>query len=443
MKTKLLFLFLICSALAYSQFNVSENFDSSAILPPNWGTQNFGLSTGSVGCSSTNSARATIFGSSSIATLTTPSYTSDGNNIKVAIKFRGMNFSSFAGQVNIAYEINNSNSWVPLNSSNIIQSVCLSLSGYIATDVVAAGATVRFRFTAVRTAGQVDIIFDDFTAAQQTPELVSEYTFNNTRNNTVGTAPFSATDNSFGIDRNAQVNSALITNNVATAPVSNLPLTNSPRTISLWFRNINGAQTINIFKYGGNVQNQTFGCYLFNGLLHFQGFANDTNINVPASSAWNHLVVTYNRTVVKMYLNGAQIGTNITFPANTTTSIFTIGAPPSGSGINVIYYDDLKIYSDALKQADIVSLYNNNTLSYENFDKASLEVVVYPNPATNLLNIETPSEIKSVEVYNIQGQKVLSASQKQINLSNLQSGVYVVIVEDFNNNITHKKIVKK
>ncbi len=56
----------------------------------------------------------------------------------------------------------------------------------------------------------------------------------------------------------------------------------------------------------------------------------------------------------------------------------------------------------------------------------------YPNPVTNVLNLSYSSEITSVEVFNMLGQKVLvkelNVAQGQIDMSNLNSGNYLVKV---------------
>ncbi|MQP23481.1 T9SS type A sorting domain-containing protein, partial [Flavobacterium sp. LMO8] len=105
--------------------------------------------------------------------------------------------------------------------------------------------------------------------------------------------------------------------------------------------------------------------------------------------------------------------------------------------------DDLKIYNYALNATEISSLYTNNTLSTSDFSQNNLEVALYPNPVNDILNIETALELQSVEIYNIQGQKVLSSNQKQINVSDLAAGMYMVRIQDIDNNIATKKIVIK
>ena len=68
---------------------------------------------------------------------------------------------------------------------------------------------------------------------------------------------------------------------------------------------------------------------------------------------------------------------------------------------------------------------------------------MYPNPATDVLNIAIENELKSVEIYNIQGQKVLSSNQKQINVPGLSNGMYMVRVEDENGSASTQKLIKK
>ena len=53
------------------------------------------------------------------------------------------------------------------------------------------------------------------------------------------------------------------------------------------------------------------------------------------------------------------------------------------------------------------------------------------------------TEIKSVEIYNLQGQKIKTALSKQVNVSDLSAGIYMVRMEDTNNAVETKKIVKQ
>jgi alpha-tubulin suppressor-like RCC1 family protein len=83
------------------------------------------------------------------------------------------------------------------------------------------------------------------------------------------------------------------------------------------------------------------------------------------------------------------------------------------------------------------------TLGTNDFSQNNLKVSLYPNPASNVLNIEMDTELKLVEVYNLQGQKVKSSSSRNIHVSDLSSGIYMVRVEDENGSISIQKLIKE
>jgi Secretion system C-terminal sorting domain/Ig-like domain CHU_C associated len=87
--------------------------------------------------------------------------------------------------------------------------------------------------------------------------------------------------------------------------------------------------------------------------------------------------------------------------------------------------------------------FRTSTLSTNDFDAKNLQFNIYPNPAINVVNIEVASELKSVEVYSLQGQKIKSTSSKELNVSDLSSGVYMIRVEDTNGAIATKRLLKK
>ena len=53
------------------------------------------------------------------------------------------------------------------------------------------------------------------------------------------------------------------------------------------------------------------------------------------------------------------------------------------------------------------------------------------------------NKVKSIEIYNIQGQKVKAANQKQINVSDLEAGMYMIKIQDTDNAVSTKKFVKQ
>lgn len=131
-------------------------------------------------------------------------------------------------------------------------------------------------------------------------------------------------------------------------------------------------------------------------------------------------------------------GTNYDVKLNNTFSgqTFTVSLPTGKSVINVVF--------DPNK--DIISRNSTATLSSSNFNIESA-TRVYPNPMNingdNILSIDLPdtTELQKVTFYNILGQKTLESTQKQINVSQLSSGVYNLILETSSGSF-HKKMIK-
>ena len=80
-------------------------------------------------------------------------------------------------------------------------------------------------------------------------------------------------------------------------------------------------------------------------------------------------------------------------------------------------------------------------LSSEDFNSNNLKAKIYPNPVKDILNIHIENEIKSVEIYSLQGQRVLTSSNKNVNVSSLLKGIYLVRIEDENSDVATQKLI--
>ncbi|RSK39311.1 T9SS type A sorting domain-containing protein [Mangrovimonas spongiae] len=85
-----------------------------------------------------------------------------------------------------------------------------------------------------------------------------------------------------------------------------------------------------------------------------------------------------------------------------------------------------------------------STLSNNSANKTNNEFVVYPNPTTHMLYIQTNLKQFSYELYNIQGQKIMASKQavNTINTSQLATGVYVLKLNS-GNKTQSIKVIKK
>ncbi|MBO4232109.1 MAG: T9SS type A sorting domain-containing protein, partial [Bacteroidales bacterium] len=67
---------------------------------------------------------------------------------------------------------------------------------------------------------------------------------------------------------------------------------------------------------------------------------------------------------------------------------------------------------------------------------------LYPNPATEILNIQA-NDVKNIEIVNILGQTVITTNVQTINVANLTNGVYFVRVNFNSGTVSTQKFVKE
>lgn len=308
---------------------------------------------------------------------------------------------------------------------------------------LASNTQYFYQVVATNTIGETSSAIQSF----RTSGSLAEYTFDGTYNNVNNHTPFSTTAaTAFATSRNTVSNNALSITSSATgsvAQIPNLPVGASSRSISLWYKvaaNVNGSI---IFSYGNAAVGETFGLYLgTNGNTVFQGYGASFDhdfLGTDAANNWCHVVLTYDDTtnVLTLYFNGVSRG-SISRNLNTVGNLFKLGNNTTTTSI-----DDLQFYNYQLSQAQVTALFNNNTLSSQDFKKNDIAIQLYPNPANDVLNIEMTNEVKSIEIYNIQGQKVKSANKNQINVSDLANGMYMIKIEDSENGIATKKFLKE
>jgi hypothetical protein len=88
---------------------------------------------------------------------------------------------------------------------------------------------------------------------------------------------------------------------------------------------------------------------------------------------------------------------------------------------------------------------NSSPLTSTNF--TSNKLIIYPNPAIDVLNLITPndSSIKSVKIFDTMGRLILKPelTNQSIYVQKLQSGSYFVLIQDTNGNEFSQQFLKK
>ena len=325
-----------------------------------------------------------------------------------------------------------------------------ALSSAIMISGLSASTIYYYQIVATNSAGSTLSTTGSFTttAAAVAGTAIAEYNFNNTYNNINGNTPFgSNTGTSFVTGRDGvTVNGALNINNTgSTATIPGLPYGNTARTISLWVKtNVMNSSNYNmVFSYGQISNSNAIGASYNASICEMFGYANNLFIaSTNANNTWYHFVYVYDGANAKIYKNGVLLTTQSrTWNTINSSNIFKLGI-----GVGNEYYfngaiDDLKIYGSALTDTEVTSLFNNNTLSSSNFQTNNLKLNLYPNPATDILNISLETELKSIEIYSLSGQKVLSSDKNQVDVSNLSKGMYMVRVEDVEGLVSTQKLI--
>ena len=294
----------------------------------------------------------------------------------------------------------------------------------------------------------------------QTP--IHRFTFDNTYSNSNSTIQLTQLNStfptSFVTGRNGGQAVNIPNAGGLKAIISNLPLGNSARTVATWikFNQYNPTGGSYIFSYGNAVNGQAFGLTMNynNGLEQYNwgaGYSVIVTINDNSNvffnnGQWYHLVTSYDGTKVKIYMNGNLIKTQ-TLAINTSNSVnnlFKIGATPStssGGTLNAAI-DDLQIFDVALTGAQVNSLYSG-TLATDDLSNIKNNISIYPNPAKDVVFVKSETAITKIELYDFSGKKIKESASKEMNISSLERGNYLVKITDKEGNTQTKSLIKE
>ncbi|WP_246277528.1 family 16 glycosylhydrolase [Winogradskyella ursingii] len=98
-------------------------------------------------------------------------------------------------------------------------------------------------------------------------------------------------------------------------------------------------------------------------------------------------------------------------------------------------------FTESSMVIDYVRIYQNSALGIE--DKISEEFRVYPNPATSTIKVQSINQIDRIELYNSLGQLVLVNNHdiKELNLEDIEAGIYLVKIYSENTTVIKKVAV--
>ena len=259
-------------------------------------------------------------------------------------------------------------------------------------------------------------------------------------------------------DRFGHANSAFafdgITNYISLAKL--LP-DQSTLSISAWINPTGNTTNYGYVFFDGNANcGNDLGLVYWNNTIRIvatksgailNGINGSAQATLPSNSfnGWFHIVWTMTSTQSKIYLNGNLAstinisGSNVGYHFTPTLGCFNDGGgAPCGSSKASFYkggIDDIRVYNRLLSPSEVSLLYSFVYTNLVNVEEKVNEIRVYPNPSHGLLNIESnlkTDDVMLVEFYDLIGKNVkhveISKSNSSIDISNLNSGIYSVII---------------
>ncbi|MGZ4037178.1 MAG: LamG domain-containing protein, partial [Bacteroidia bacterium] len=257
-------------------------------------------------------------------------------------------------------------------------------------------------------------LISSFAAAQiPVSGKIEQFTFNNTLNGLLGNN-LSALKPQYGTDRFGNANSALRvvidSNCVVNDSIANLPMGNSDRSFAFWIKNIGNPASIRSYfnySFANNSCGITQEAAPKNKVITNYTLSVGSS-NAPDTTTWHCLTGVHTASLTNLYIDGVAVNSStLTFYNNNYRC--RIGRSPSG-GQGVLYpgflIDELIIYNRALTPAEVTQICSAGSTAVEEDVATSLPVTIFPNPANNLISIESEVNCSGYEITDLSGKTI-------------------------------------
>ena len=99
-------------------------------------------------------------------------------------------------------------------------------------------------------------------------------------------------------------------------------------------------------------------------------------------------------------------------------------------------------FNDPVSFKSVTASSSNGTLTIEDIEEIPNQISVYPNPTANRIYIQGEN-ILQTELFDLRGRKVKTTNQKQIDMSEMGIGTFILKVTTDHNNTKSFKIIKQ
>jgi len=185
-------------------------------------------------------------------------------------------------------------------------------------------------------------------------------------------------------------------------------------------------------------------CGFYNNIL----FGNAVNGNQSSIPTFYHPSPVTNlpemfHNITEGYSSGTNVNVNPLFNADFTLQS---SSPAINSGNNAylssLYATDLSGNNRFVGTVDKGAYEYDAALSNLDFNLSN-DFIVYPNPVSETLYIQTEEKIKKITLYSLDGRKLIENYSNSIHVKELPSGIFLVTIETENGKINNQRIIKK
>ena len=99
-------------------------------------------------------------------------------------------------------------------------------------------------------------------------------------------------------------------------------------------------------------------------------------------------------------------------------------------------------FNDPVSFKSVTASSSNGSLTIEDIEEIPNQISVYPNPTANRIYIQGEN-ILQTELFDLRGRKVKTTNQKQIDMSEMGIGTFILKVTTETNNTKSFKIIKR
>ncbi|MCB0755768.1 MAG: T9SS type A sorting domain-containing protein [Flavobacteriales bacterium] len=234
------------------------------------------------------------------------------------------------------------------------------------------------------------------------------------------------------------------------------------QSVSLWFKTTDEGALL-------GYQNSTFPTVPANyapiahvgtnDALHatfWAGVPSNANGNTAAvnDGQWHHMVLASDPNYQRLYIDNQLVGNGNGIEILSSMTKSQLGAAYGGSGWGNIPQgvwfpydgdlDDLYVFNRVLTASDVDELYMMGNQVTGIADDPQTAISIYPNPATDVVNIITDAAFSQLTVIDMAGRSVANFAGnglKSIDMSRFDSGIYFLQFENNGEAISTQKIV--